>query len=76
MLVLPLLVFLDKNFNYQKYYSDGCHDMAMKTEKVDFDAKLKNISDRVTNNKSKDLLLDNELKKIKNTCWFFCKDKI
>ena len=19
--------FLDKNFNYQKYYCDGCHDM-------------------------------------------------
>ena len=33
--------------------------------KTDFDAKLKNISDRVTNNKSKDLLLDNELKKLK-----------
>ena len=44
--------------------------------KTDFDAKSKNISDRVTNNKSKDLLLENELKKIKNTCWFFCKDKI
>ena len=34
--------------------------------KTDFDAKLKNISDRVTNNKSKDLLLDNELKKLKH----------
>ena len=33
--------------------------------KTDFDAKLKNISDRVTNNKSKDLLLDNELNKLK-----------
>ena len=33
--------------------------------KTDFDAKLKNISDRNTNNKSKDLLLDNELKKLK-----------
>ena len=33
--------------------------------KTDFDAKLKNISDRVTNNKSKDLPLDNELKKLK-----------
>ena len=33
--------------------------------KTDFDAKLKNISDRVTNNKSKDLLFDNELKKLK-----------
>ena len=33
--------------------------------KTDCDAKFKNISDRVTNNKSKDLLLDNELKKLK-----------
>ena len=33
--------------------------------KANFDAKLKNISDRVTKNKSKDLLLDNELKKLK-----------
>ena len=33
--------------------------------KTDFDTKLKNISDRVTNNKSKDILLDNELKKLK-----------
>ena len=32
--------------------------------KTDFDAKLKNISYRVTNNKSKDLLLDNDLKKL------------
>ena len=35
------------------------------TAKTDFDANLKSISDRVTNNKSKDLLLDNELKKLK-----------
>ena len=34
--------------------------------KTDFDAKLRDISDRVTKNKSKDLLLDNELKKIKS----------
>ena len=33
--------------------------------KTDFDAKSKSISDRVSNNKSKDLLLDNELKKLK-----------
>ena len=33
--------------------------------KTNFDAKLKNIGDRVINNKSKDLLLDNELKKLK-----------
>ena len=33
--------------------------------KTDFDAKLKNICDRVTNNKLKDLLLHNQLKKFK-----------
>ena len=33
--------------------------------KTDFDAKLKNISDRVSNNKPKDLLLDNDLIKLK-----------
>ena len=33
--------------------------------KTDFDAKLKNISDRVTNNKSKGILRNNELKKLK-----------
>ena len=40
--------------------------------KTDVDAKLKDISDRATNNKSKDLLLDNELKKLKtfNTEYF------
>ena len=41
-------------------------DITSLITKTDFNAKLKNISDRVTNNKSK----------IKNTCWFFCKDKI
>ena len=35
--------------------------------KTGFDTKLKSVSDRVTNNKSKDILLDNELKKLK-TC--------
>ena len=33
--------------------------------KTDFDTKLKALSDRVTKNKSKDLLLDNELKNLK-----------
>ena len=33
--------------------------------KTDFDTKLKSVSDRVTNNKSKDILLDNDLKKLK-----------
>ena len=40
-------------------------DITSLITKTDFDAKLKNISDRVTNNKSKDLLLDNELKKLR-----------
>ena len=33
--------------------------------KTDFDSKLKSSSDRVIKNKSKELLLDNELKKLK-----------
>ena len=40
-------------------------DVTNLVTKTDFDAKLKEISDRVTKNKSKDLLLDNELKKLK-----------
>ena len=40
-------------------------DITSLITKTGFDAKLKNISDRVTNNKSKDFLLDNELKKLK-----------
>ena len=40
-------------------------DITSLITKTDFDAKLKNISDRVTNNKSKDILFDNELKKLK-----------
>ena len=40
-------------------------DITSLVTKTDFDAKLKAISDRVTKNKSKDLLLDNELKKLK-----------
>ena len=38
-------------------------DITSLITKTDFDTKLKSISDRVTNNKSKDLVLDNELKK-------------
>ena len=43
--------------------------------KTDFDAKLKDISDRVTNNKSKDLLLDNELKILKTLVGSTAKTK-
>ena len=34
--------------------------------KLDFDSKLKGISDRVTKNKTKYLLVENELKNYKN----------
>ena len=40
-------------------------DVTRLVTKADFDAKLKAISDKVTKNKSKDLLLDNERKKLK-----------
>ena len=40
-------------------------DVTNLVTKTDFDVKLKALSDRVTKNKSKDLLLDNELKKLK-----------
>ena len=43
--------------------------------KTDFDAKLKDISDRVTNNKSKDLLLDNKLEKLKTLVGSTAKTK-
>ena len=40
-------------------------DITSLITKTDFDSKLKIVSDRVTNNKSKNILLDNELKKLK-----------
>ena len=40
-------------------------DITSLITKTDIDAKLKDISYRVSNNKSKNLLLDNELKKLK-----------
>ena len=40
-------------------------DITSLITKTDFDTKLKSVSDRVTGNKSKDILLDNELKKLK-----------
>ena len=41
-------------------------DISNLVTKTDFDSKLKAISNRVTRNKAKDLLLDNELKKLKS----------
>ena len=40
-------------------------DITSLITKRDFDTKFKSVSDRVTNNKSRDILLDNELKKLK-----------
>ena len=40
-------------------------DITSLITKTDFDAKFKKVSGRVTNNKSKDLVLDNELKILK-----------
>ena len=39
-------------------------DVSSLVKKTDFDTKLKKISDRVTNNKTKHLLVENELKKL------------
>ena len=46
-------------------FENNIPDITTLITKTDFDAKLKSISDRVTDNKSKDILLDNELKKLK-----------
>ena len=51
-------------------------DITSLITKTDFDAKLKNISDRVTNNKSKDLLLDDELKNLKTLVGSSAKIKL
>ena len=50
-------------------------DITSLITKIDFDAKLKSISDRVANNNSKDLLLDNELKKLKTLVGSSAKTK-
>ena len=35
MLVMTFFwYFIDKNFNYKKYYCDGCHDMSMKAVRI------------------------------------------
>ena len=51
-------------------------DITSLITKTDFDTKLKSISDRVTNNNSKDILLDNELKKLKTRIDSFEKIKL
>ena len=42
-------------------------DVSSLVTKADFDAKLKGISDRLTSNKSKHLLVENELQKLKKS---------
>ena len=41
-------------------------DISSLVKNTDYDAKLKKISDRVASNKTKHLLVENELKKTKN----------
>ena len=50
-------------------------DITSLITKTDIDAKLKGISYRVSNNKSKNLLLDNELKKLKTLVGSTAKTK-
>ena len=45
------------------------------TRKPDFDLKLKSINDRVTNNKTKYLLVENELKKLQKFDAAYFRDK-
>ena len=51
-------------------------DITSLITKTDFDTKLKSVNDTVTNNKSKDILLDNELKKLQARVDSFEKIKI
>ena len=41
-------------------------DVSNLVKNTDFDTRLKKISDRITRNKTKHLLVENELKKIKS----------
>ena len=50
-------------------------DITSLITKTDIDAKLKDISYRVSNNKSKNLLFDNELKKLKTLVGSTAKTK-
>ena len=54
------------NFNTKSTEIEGnIPGVSSLIKKTDFDAKLKAISNRVTKNKSKHLLVENELKKLK-----------
>ena len=52
------------NFNAKVTEIEGkIPDVTNLIAKTDFDAELKKVSDRVTSNKAKDLLLENEIKR-------------
>ena len=61
-----LVVWLKKtHFNSKITEIEGkIPDVSSLVKKTDFDAELKRISDRVTSNKSKHLLVENKLKKL------------
>ena len=62
-----LLVWLKKtDFNTKVTEVEGkIPDVSNLVKNTDFDTRLKKISDRVTKNKTKHLLVENELKKLK-----------
>ena len=62
-----LVVWLKKNdFNIKVTEIEGkISDAGNLVKKIDLDTKLKEISDRVTKNKSKHLLVENEINKLK-----------
>ena len=64
------------NFNTKIIEIEGkITDVSSLITKTDFDAKLKAISDRVTKNKSKHLLVENELLKLKTFNLSYFKGK-
>ena len=64
------------NFNTKIIEIEGkITDVSSLITKTDFDAKLKAISDRVTKNKSKHLLVENELLKLKTFDLSYFKGK-
>ena len=62
-----LVVWLKKtDFNTKVTEIEGkISDASNLVKKTDLDTKFKNISDRVTKNKSKHLLVENEINKLK-----------
>ena len=75
------------NHNYDKYITTSEFNKLTTTilkarlaqanliSKIDVDAKLTSLNTKITSNKSKHLLLENELKKLKTFDSSYCKGK-